>query len=327
MSVFLDRLGAWCSRTLSLPKWVLLCIVLSRNENGIIALNDTFENRLGIFSLSKTLTLLADLVNVPKTVAILIRYREAIRILTWRDFRARYRGSIFGILWAVVQPLLMMLAYTLVFSYFLKVRFGSSDSPTVFAVYLLCGLVPWNAFAEGINSACSLIRISPNLVKKVVFPVEVLPVNLTLVTMIQQLIGLGLLLMLVLVVGNGLTLWILLLPFFLLVQFMLQTGLSWLLASLSVFIPDFRQATSLLTLLLMFITPIFYPETLIPEHFRFLVTLNPMAQIVGMYRRVLLEGLPPTLEQIAWAGGMSLLFWMVGYVWFNRTKHAFPDYL
>lgn len=277
--------------------------------------------------MSKTLTLLADLVNVPKTVATLIRYREAIRILTWRDFHARYRGSIFGILWAVVQPLLMMLAYTLVFSYFLKVRFGSSDSPTVFAVYLLCGLVPWNAFAEGINSACSLIRISPNLVKKVVFPVEVLPVNLTLVTMIQQLIGLGLLLMLVLVIGNGLTLWILLLPFFLLLQFMLQTGLSWLLASLSVFIPDFRQATSLFTLLLMFITPIFYPETLIPERFRFLVTLNPMAQIVGMYRRVLMEGLPPTLEQILWAGGMSLLFWMVGFVWFNRTKHAFPDYL
>jgi len=277
--------------------------------------------------LSKALTLLVDLIDVPKTVATLVRFREAIRILTWRDFRARYRGSIFGILWAVAQPLLMMLAYTLVFSYFLKVRFGSTDSPTVFAVYLLCGLVPWNAFSEGVNASCSLMRLSPNLVKKVVFPLEVLPVNLTLVTMIQQLIGLALLLILVLAVGGGLNGWVLLLPFFLLVQFMLQTGLSWLLASLSVFIPDFRQATGLFTLLLMFITPIFYPETLIPERLRFLVTLNPMAQIVGMYRRVLMEGLPPTLEQIAWAGGMSLLFWMVGYVWFTRTKHAFPDYL
>ncbi|MEJ5315105.1 MAG: ABC transporter permease [Anaerolinea sp.] len=277
--------------------------------------------------MSKALTLLVDLIDVPKTVAMLVRFREAIRILTWRDFRARYRGSIFGILWAVAQPLLMMLAYTLVFSYFLKVRFGSTDSPTVFAVYLLCGLVPWNAFSEGVNTSCSLMRLSPNLVKKVVFPLEVLAVNLTLVTMIQQLIGLALLLILVIVVGGGLNGWVLLLPFFLLVQFMLQTGLSWLLASLSVFIPDFRQATGLFTLLLMFITPIFYPETLIPERLRFLVTLNPMAQIVGMYRRVLMEGLPPTLEQIAWAGGMSLLFWMVGYVWFTRTKHAFPDYL
>lgn len=277
--------------------------------------------------MSKALTLLVDLIDVPKTVATLVRFREAIRILTWRDFRARYRGSIFGILWAVAQPLLMMLAYTLVFSYFLKVRFGSTDSPTVFAVYLLCGLVPWNAFSEGVNASCSLMRLSPNLVKKVVFPLEVLPVNLTLVTMIQQLIGLALLLILVLAVGGGLNGWVLLLPFFLLVQFMLQTGLSWLLASLSVFIPDFRQATGLFTLLLMFITPIFYPETLIPERLRFLVTLNPMAQIVGMYRRVLMEGLPPTLEQITWAGGMSLLFWMVGYVWFTRTKHAFPDYL
>ncbi len=277
--------------------------------------------------MSKALTLLVDLIDVPKTVAMLVRFREAIRILTWRDFRARYRGSIFGILWAVAQPLLMMLAYTLVLSYFLKVRFVSTDSPTVFAVYLLCGLVPWNAFSEGVNTSCSLMRLSPNLVKKVVFPLEVLAVNLTLVTMIQQLIGLALLLILVIVVGGGLNGWVLLLPFFLLVQFMLQTGLSWLLASLSVFIPDFRQATGLFTLLLMFITPIFYPETLIPERLRFLVTLNPMAQIVGMYRRVLMEGLPPTLEQIAWAGGMSLLFWMVGYVWFTRTKHAFPDYL
>ncbi len=312
---------------MSLPKLALLFIVLSRYENGIIAINDSFKNKLGIFSLSKALTLLGDLINVPKTVATLIRYHEIIRILSWRDFRARYRGSIFGILWGAVQPLLMMLAYTLVFSYFLKVRFGSSDSPTVFAVYLLCGLVPWNAFTEGINASCTLIRASPNLVKKVVFPVEVLPVNLTLVTMMQQLIGLGILLILVLVTGGGLTLWVLLLPFFLLLQFMLQTGLSWLLASFSVFIPDFRQATSLFILLLMFITPLFYPETVIPERFRFLVTLNPMAQIVGMYRRVLMEGLPPTLEQILWAGGMSLLFWMVGFVWFNRTKHAFPAYL
>lgn len=273
------------------------------------------------------IAILLNLINLPETFRTLFRYREIIRILTWRDFRARYRGAIFGILWALVQPLMMMIAYTLVFSYFLKVRFNSSDSPIVFAVYLLCGLVPWNAFAESLNMSCSIMRANSNLVKKVVFPLEILPVNLTLVTMIQQCIGLGLLLMLSLVVEGRLYWQIVFIPLFLLIQFLLQTGISWWLASVSVFIPDVRQAISLFTLLLLFVTPIMYPESLVPEQMRLLVMVNPLAHLIKMYRQTIMEGQLPTLENVGWAIGLSLVLWMTGYVWFNRTKHAFPDYL
>lgn len=268
-----------------------------------------------------------ELLQFRTTISLLLNYRDLIRILTWRDFLARFRGSIFGLLWAVAQPLLMMGVYTLVFSYILKVRFTSNDSPTEFAVYLLCGLVPWNSFNEGINASCSLMRANPNLVKKVVFPLEVLPVNLTLVTMIQQSIGLILLFVLTFFVVGTLHWQIIFIPIFLLLQFMLQTGLTWILSSISVYLPDIRQVISLITLSLMFITPIMYPETLVPDRFRLIVMLNPLAQLIGMYRRVLMEGKSPTFEQLLMVSISSLFFWMVGFVWFNRTKYAFPDFL
>ncbi|MEM3490018.1 MAG: ABC transporter permease [Nitrososphaerota archaeon] len=277
--------------------------------------------------MKKILKLIIELLNFPQTVTLLLRYHEIIRLLTWRDFLARFRGSIFGVLWVFVQPLLMMIAYTLVFSYFLKVRFGSNDSPFVFSVYLLCGLVPWNSFNEGINLSCSLLRAHSNLVKKVIFPVEVLPVNLTLVTLIQQVIGLVLLFVFVLYVEGTIHWAVILIPLLLIFQFLFQTGLSWIVASLSVFVPDVRQAVSLLTLLLMFITPIMYPENLVPKKLNFLLILNPMAQIIGMYRRLLMEGRLPAIEQLIGVSVFSVLVWMVGYVWFNRTKHMFSDYL
>ena len=277
--------------------------------------------------MKRTFSKFRKLFYIPASIRILIDYRDAIRVLTWKDFQARFRGSIFGILWALAQPLLMMVVYTLVFSYFLKVRFNASDSPYIFAVYLLCGLVPWNAFNEGINTSCSLMRANPNLIKKVVFPLEILPINLTLVTMIQQCIGLILLLFLTIIVTGTLHWQFVFILIFLLLQFILQTGLSWILSSLSVFIPDIRIAISLIMLLLMFVTPIMYPENLIPDRAHFLVTLNPIAHIINMYRNVLMEGRIPAIGSWLWATGFSLVFWLIGYIFFSRTKRAFPDYL
>jgi lipopolysaccharide transport system permease protein len=275
--------------------------------------------------LSETTTSWKELVNLPGLLRNLISRREIIRILTWRDFAARFRGSVFGVLWAFLQPLFMMVVYTLVFSVFLKVRFGSSESPYTFAVYLLCGLLPWNTFAEGLNSSTDLIRKNANLVKRVVFPLEVLPLNLTLVLVIQQLIGFVLLLPLAYIISGTLGWALLFMPVILLFQILFVTGANWIWASISVFVPDLRQATTLLTMLLMFVTPIFYPEDLIPARFQWLITLNPIARLVSMYRDVVMSAQLPSLPEILGTGAVCLVVFMFGYVWFMRTKAIFAD--
>lgn len=265
--------------------------------------------------------------NLPALVRNLYNHREVIRILTWRDFQGRFRGSIGGLLWPIIQPIFMMVIYTLVFSTFLKVRFGSSDSPFTFAVYLLCGLLPWTAFSEGLTTSSSLIRTNQNLVKRVVFPLEVLPLNLTLVSLIQQLIGMLLLVPLAILVTGRVSWTILLVPLVLLFQMLLMTGVNWLWTSLSVYIPDLRQFTALLVMMLMFVTPIFYPENIIPARARFLIDLNPMARIIHMYRSIFMDGIVPDLASSLITFVICLLIFLFGYLWFIRSKSHFPDFL
>ncbi len=275
--------------------------------------------------MSETTTSWKEIVNLPGLLRNLFSRREIIRILTWRDFAARFRGSAFGVAWALLQPLFMMVVYTLVFSVFLKIRFGSSESPYTFAVYLLCGLLPWNTFAEGLGGSTDLIRKNANLVKRVVFPLEVLPLNLTLVSVIQQLIGFVLLLPLAYIVSGQLGWALLFTPVILLFQILFVTGANWFWSSISVFLPDLRQATSLLTMLLMFVTPIFYPEDLIPQRFQWLINLNPIAQLVNMYREVVMSAKIPAMPEILGTGLFCLVVFMFGYVWFMRTKANFAD--
>lgn len=273
------------------------------------------------------LELFIELINLPALVRNLFQHRQLIRALTWRDFTARFRGSFGGALWSFIQPLIMMAIYTLVFSYFLKVKFGSSDSPFIFAVFLLCGLLPWNTFSESFSGAATIIRGNTNLVKRVVFPLEILPLNLTLVATIQQLIGLVLLLPLAWLVTGSVHWTLTLLPIILLIQMLFFVGLNWIWASLAVYLPDLRQITGLLLMMLMFLTPLFYPREIVPDWAAGILSINPLTGIIDMYRKAIMTGEIIPLGDLAYTGGISLLFFLVGYFWFMRTKKGFSDVL
>lgn len=281
---------------------------------------------LGIVFMS-SMKVVREILDLPSVVQTLWNRREVILSLTSRDFRARFRGSFGGLLWSFVQPLVMMLIYTLVFSAFLKVRFGNSDSPFIFSVYLLCGLLPWNAFAEGTNASTAVIRQNTNLVKRVVFPLEVLPLSLVLVNLIQQVIGLVLLIPLSLVATGQLYSTLLFIPVILLVQFLLYAGFTWFWSSLAVYLPDLRQLTSLFLSVLIFLTPIFYPEEIIPAWARTVLQLNPLAHLVSMYRKVLMSGTLPSVIDFLAFFFFSILVFLLGFAWFNRTKKGFADVL
>jgi lipopolysaccharide transport system permease protein len=257
----------------------------------------------------------------------LARHHELIRTMARRDFTARYRGSFGGLFWSVFQPLFMMLVYTVVFSLFLQVKFATDASPLTFSVYLLCGLVPWQAFSEGLFSSTSVIRGNVNLVKRVVFPLEILPLNLALTATIQQVIGFILLVPLAWWVSGRLHWTLLFVPVIMALQLLFAIGLNWIVASLAVYLPDLGQFVSLLLVAWMFLTPIFYPIDVVPQQAWIIFWLNPMARLVTLYRNAFMTGLLPSLGGFIGTLAMCLLVFLLGYFWFMRTKNGFADVL
>ncbi len=277
--------------------------------------------------MKKVLSVLLEIFNLVAIGRSFQKTRGLIITLTKRDFKARFRGSFGGVFWSFIQPLIMMVIYTLVFSTFLKVRFQNSDSPYTFAVFLLCGLLPWTAFSEGFSTSTVLIRGNANLVKRVVFPLEVLPFVQTLVSVIQQCIGFLILLPLAWIINHNLSWNLFYVPIILFFQILLFTGINWFWTSLSVFIPDLKQVTQLLLSLLMFLTPIFYPKETIPQWAMPLFNINPLSMVIDLYRRAFLTGEVITSGEIISTGLVSMIIFLLGRYWFIHTKKGFADIL
>jgi homopolymeric O-antigen transport system permease protein len=250
---------------------------------------------------------------------------DLILSLTKRELAARYRGSILGIIWAVLTPVVMIAIFTLIFSGIFKAKFGANSSQWDYALYLFCGLLPWNAFQESLQLSSNTIVAHANLVKRVVFPLETLPVSICLAALANQLFGTIVLIVAAIILGGGVHATILYLPLVLLPQLIFTCGLSWLVASLGVFIRDIVQGIALVLMAWMYLTPIIYPESLVPAAYRMAVNLNPFTPLVRNYRRFLLEGAPPDWTGLAYFTAFALLSFIVGYWWFARTRKNFAD--
>jgi lipopolysaccharide transport system permease protein len=247
--------------------------------------------------------------------------------MTWRDFISRYRGSFGGLFWSIIQPLVMMVVYTTVFSLFLKIKFSTDASPFTFSVYLLCGLLPWNAFSEGMSLSKDIIRLNVNLVKRVVFPLEILPINAALTASIQQMIGFFLLVPLAWVVSQNLYWTLLFVPVILALQLLWAIGMNWIVASLTVYLPDMGQFISLVLGIWFFLTPVFYPEDVVPPEASILFQLNPMARLVKLYRRAFMTGGSPGPEELLGTAFFCAFVFLLGYFWFMHAKKGFADVL
>lgn len=269
----------------------------------------------------------ASILNFPEVIRNITKYWELIKVLTWRDFVARYRGSFAGIFWAVIQPLFMMIVYTLVFSRFLGVRFGNSGSTLSFSVNLLCGLIAWNAFSEGLNISTSTIRANITLVKKVVFPLEVLPIDVTFVALIQHVIGLLILLPLSIFDSRQVYATLLFVPVIMFLQILFSLGMNWIWAGIAVNFPDLRQLTGVMMSALIFATPIFYPLESIPHSLSILIRLNPFSYFVIMYRDIIVNGVLPSWQMVLGTFAFAYLIFMIGYRFFMRQKKGFADVL
>lgn len=258
------------------------------------------------------------------------KYRELIWELTKREIKKQYQGSYFGFVWTLIVPLMMLLIYTFVFSIVFQARWsGSAENtpPQDFALILFAGLTPFNVFSAVVNQSPGLIINVPNYVKKVIFPLEILPVVILGSALFTSVIYVGLILIGNLILYHAVPVSILLLPLAYLPLIFLTLGLSWFLSSLGVFIRDIGQAVVVVVQVLFFTTPIFYPITSVPEGFQAILKINPLTEIVNFFRHTLLLNHP--VDWFAW-GRLTLLtiiFALLGYVWFMKTKKGFADVL
>jgi len=228
-------------------------------------------------------------------------YRELLRNLTMRDLKVRYRNSALGILWSLGNPILMMLVYTFVFT----VLTGFSSREENYAVFVLCGILPWNFFSASVIGAIRSIVDNAPLVGKVYFPRENLPISITLANLVNFLLALIVLFGLMAVTGIPFTRWILLLPVVIAVQLIFIIGFSLIMATANVFYRDTQVIMEVVMMAWFFLTPILYPITILPREYyiqwlgisvdvwRWMNILNPMASIIATYRVILYSGSPP----------------------------------
>jgi lipopolysaccharide transport system permease protein len=255
------------------------------------------------------------------------QHRHLIRQLARREIAFRYRGTYLGTAWAVINPLLMLCIYTFVFSGIFKMTWGDHlTGPGGFALALLAGLIPFGVFAEIMTRSPVLVLSVPNYVKKVVFPLEVLPVVMVIQAIVHSLISVALLIIGARVLRGEFCWNMLAAPIAYLPLIFLCLAVSWFLASLGMYMRDLSQGISPLVLILNFLTPIFYPVKAVPEWAQIALKLNPLTTIVAGFRWALLGEPMVWSVWIAWVFA-SMMLALVGYTWFVKTKKGFADVL
>jgi len=251
------------------------------------------------------------------------QYRELLYFLTWRNILVRYKQAVLGVLWAVLNPVITMLVFTVLFNKILGVDSGSGHVP--YAVFTFAGLLPWNLFALSLSSAGTSLVGNANLITKVYFPRLVIPSSSVLGTLPDFLIGFGVLAVLMAVYQVVPTWHVVFLPFFVLLALVTALGVSLWLSALYVLYRDVQHVIPFLVQLWFFLTPVFYPTSEIPSGWASVIyNLNPMTGVVGGFRWALLGQQPP--GTLFWlSAAMSLLVFVAGLFYFRRMERIFAD--
>ena len=254
--------------------------------------------------------------------------RQLIARMGQREIIGRYKGSAMGLAWSFITPLFMLAIYTFVFSVVFQARWGTSEeSKTQFAVVLFAGLIVHTLFSDVINRAPQLVLGNVNYVKKVVFPLEILPVVQLLSATFHALVSVAVLIAAQLVFQGSLPITALLLPVVLLPFLLLTLGLAWCLASLGVFVRDVGQTISLVTSVMLFMSPVFFPVQSLPPALQPWMHLNPLTFVIEQVREVVVWGRLPDWQGLAVYSLASIATAWLGFAWFQKTRKGFADVL
>ncbi|NYT63484.1 ABC transporter permease [Alcaligenaceae bacterium] len=263
-------------------------------------------------------------------VRSLWRNRQLISQMTKREVIGRYKGSVLGLAWSFLNPVFMLLVYTFVFAVVFKARWGAAstnDSKTDFAIILFVGMIVHGLFAEVLNRAPGLILSNTSYVKKVVFPLEILPVVTMGAALFHSAVSL-IVLLAVFTIFHGYLHWtIVFIPLVLLPLIVLTLGLGWFFASLGLFLRDVGQTIGILTTIMLFMAPVMYPLTAVPEAVRPIIMANPLTFIIEQAREVLIWGHTPNWTGLTLYTLVAIAVAWLGYAWFQKTRKGFADVL
>ena len=259
-------------------------------------------------------------------VRTVVAQHELVRELVRGDVAGRYRGSVLGLLWSLASPLLLLAAFTFVFGTVFQARWGGAAAGHgEYALLLFPGILLHGLMAEAVTRAPGLVTAVPNYVKKVVFPLELLPLMAVASALFHALIGFAVLVAVLFVVHGGLPASAIALPLILLPYVLLILGVAWILAALGVYLRDITQVTGLVTMLLMFLSPVLYPASALPAEYRPWLWLNPLTLPLEETRSVLIAGQWPEWQALTVYTVIALGVACVGYWWFQKTRKGFAD--
>lgn len=251
----------------------------------------------------------------------LFRYRGLLWLWAWRGIKARYQQTALGVSWALFTPLALTATYAVVFSVFIKVETEGIPYP----IFVYTGVLPWALFASSMSLGVPSVVQNADLVSKIYFPREILPLASLGIPLMDFLAGVGVLLLLLPLFGVAITGWLLLIPILLLVQVVFTIGLLFYASALNVMLRDVGHLVPPLLLIGQFAAPIIYPVELVPEAIRPLYLLNPMAALIDSYRRLLLHGTSPAWGYVLIAAIISVALLASGYAFFKRADRDFAD--
>lgn len=252
--------------------------------------------------------------------------RSLLKSFVIRDLKSRYVGSVGGFLWAVVQPVVLLVSYSFVFSTVLKIRMGPELGSVPFPIYLFCGILPWLTFQDTLLRSCTVIADNANLIKKTTISAELLPVAIAVSNLFHHAVGLAVILV-ILGFGYQVTVSAAGVLLYLAPMVFLSIGLAWIVSSLHVFFRDTAQVVSILLTFWFWFTPILYTLETIPERFRWIAALNPLSHVVTGYRGYLLSTSVPSLQVLLVFAGTSLVICIGGRLFFRAMRPAFADVL
>lgn len=257
-----------------------------------------------------------------RTLKELYAYREMIFSLVRRDLKGRYKGSVLGFLWTFINPLLQLGVYTLVFSKIM--RSGIED----YYLFLFVALVPWIFFSTSVSGGSSCIWAQQDMVKKIYFPREVLPISYVTSQFVNMLLSLGVVLLVLIISGKGLSIEALLfLPIIMLIEYILSLSMTMIFSAITVYLRDVEYLLGIITMAWQFLTPIMYSLDQVPEDMRFAFGLNPMTPVIMAYRDILYYKKAPDLATLLHATVLGIVLLFAGSFTFSKLKRHFAEEL
>ena len=248
-------------------------------------------------------------------------YRELLKNNVKKDIRGRYKQSVLGVIWTFLNPLLQLAVYAFIFPLILK------TTQPYYVIFVCVGLIPWTFFTATISQSTWAVVGNGNIVKKVYFPREILPISIVTSNMVNFLISTIIIVAFCLAYGLGITKYIVFYPIILAIQYLFQLGISFILSAITVYFRDLEHFVQIALMLLFYATPIVYAGETIPEAFTFIIDYNPMAHIINAYRDVFYNQVKPDLSSLATVLGLSIVLVIIGYFIFKKLQKGFAEEL